>query len=213
MERTLRYLTQTKEIFVQKLCNKCGTLAETDGSFCATCGNSYATSTSTTSTTIPTGDFSGQIKGNANPTFVWSSIGIGAVGLISTFLPYAKDDYDSINGWDSADVLSSYDQYSSGTIMILLFSIVNLIVGLMHFSSAGQRQNAKSQGISTIVVGVIALGVAHATYMGWDAAAIEEGVFVEIGIGLYLAYLLGLAMIVVGILCLTVPNFHRKSSS
>lgn len=197
---------------MQKQCSKCGMLSETAGAFCSSCGASYGPQQVATTTTTSNTNFSAQIKGNANPTFVWSCVALGTVGVLSTFLPYMKDEFDSVSGWDSTNILSEYDQYSSGTLMILLFSAAVLIAGLMHFSGGGSRQKAKSQGVSSIVVGFFCLGAAHATYLGWDAAAKEEGVYVEIGMGLYLGYLVGLGIMVIGILCLAVPNFHRKES-
>lgn len=197
---------------MQKQCAKCGSLSQTEGAFCSSCGASYAVQSVTTAQSDANAEFSAQIKGNANPVFVWSSVAVGAIGAISTFLPYMTDDYDSVNGWDSASILSDYGQFSSGTIMILLFSVAILIAGLMHFSGSGSRQKAKTQGWSSIVVGVFCIGAAQATYSGWDAAAKEEGVYVQAGLGLYLGYLVGLAIIVIGILCLVVPNFHRKES-
>lgn len=195
---------------MQKQCSNCGTLSESAGAFCASCGTSYSQQQVTTPQTSSGNAVSAQIKGNANPVFVWSSVALGAIGALSTFLPYMKDEFDSVNGWDSSSVLSDYDQYSSGTLLILLFSLAVLIAGLMHFSGSGSRQKAKSQGWSSIVVGVFCFGAAHATYLGWDAAAKEEGVYVEIGMGLYLGYLVGIGILVIGILCLTKPNFHRK---
>lgn len=153
---------------------------------------------------------SAEVQGNANPLFVRSCIALGAIGVISAFLPYAKDDFDSINGWDSYDVLSSYDQWS-GVYMILLFSVSLMIAGLVHFSSFGLKQKAKTQGWASIVVGLFTFGAAHATYQSWDTAAIEEGVYIEIGFGLYLGYLVGIGAIVIGILCLAKPDFHRKA--
>lgn len=197
---------------MQKQCSKCGTLSESAGAFCSSCGASYTPQQVTTTSASSSTDFSGQIKGNANPAFVWSSVALGAIGVLSTFLPYMKDEFDSVSGWDSSGILSDYDQYSSGTIMIMLFSLAVLIAGLMHFSGSGARQKAKSQGVSSIVVGFFCLGAAHATYLGWDAAAKEEGVYVETGLGLYLGYLVGLGIMVIGVLCLAVPNFHRKES-
>lgn len=197
---------------MQRMCSQCGTLSETEGAFCASCGASFATQQATTTSTASSTEFSAQIKGNANPAYVWSCVALGAIGALSTFLPYMKDEFDSVSGWDSSSILSDYGQYSSGTIMILLFSAAVLIAGLMHFSGSGARQKAKSQGVSSIVVGFFCLGAAHATYLGWDAAAKEEGVYVEIGMGLYLGYLVGVGIMVIGILCLAVPNFHRKES-
>ena len=81
----------------------------------------------------------------------------------------------------------------------------------MHFSGFGSRQKAKSQGWSSIVVGFLCIGAAQATYSGWDAAAKEEGVYVETGLGLYLGYLVGIGIMVIGILCLSKPGFHRKA--
>lgn len=187
-------------------------LSETAGAFCSSCGASYTPQQVATTTTASNTNFSAQIKGNANPAFVWSCVTLGTVGVLSTSLPYMKDEIDSVSGWDSSNILSEYDQYSSGTLMILLFSAAVLIAGLMHFFGGGSRQKAKSQGVSSIVVGLFCLGAAHATYLGWDAAAKEEGVYVEIGMGLYLGYLVGLGIMVIGILCLAVPNFHRNES-
>jgi len=153
-----------------------------------------------------------EVQGNANPVFVRSCIALGAIGVISTFLPYAKDEFDSVNGWDSYDVLSAYDQWC-GVYLILLFSVALLAAGLVHFSSFGSKQKTKAQGWSTIVVGVFTFGAANATFRGWDAAAKEEGILVDIGIGLYLGYLVGIGAIVIGILCLAKPNFHRKAQA
>ena len=195
---------------MQKQCSQCGKLSETAGAFCASCGASYASQQATTAQANSKTEFSSQIQGNANPAFVWSCVAVGGVGAISTFLPYMKDEFDSVSGWDSSSILSDYEQFSSGTIMILLFSISVLIAGLMHFSGSGSRQKAKSQGWSSIVVGFLCIGAAQATYSGWDAAAKEEGVYVETGLGLYLGYLVGIGIMAIGILCLAVPNFHRK---
>jgi hypothetical protein len=184
--------------------------SETAGAFCTSCGVSLAPQQVSTVQSISNTEFSAQIKGNANPAFVWSCVAVGGVGAISTFLPYMKDDYGSVSGWDSSSVLSDYEQFSSGTIMILLVSIAVLIAGLMHFSGSGSHQKAKTQGWSSIVVGFFCIGAAQATYSGWDSAAKEEGVYVETGLGLYLGYLVGIGIMAIGILCLAVPNFHRK---
>ena len=198
---------------MQKTCSQCGTQSELAGAFCTSCGASLAPQQVATAQNISNTEFSAQIKGNANPAFVWSCLAVGGVGVISTFLPYMTDDYGSVSGWDSSGILSDYEQFSSGTIMIMLFSISVLIAGLMHFSGSGSRQKAKSQGWSSIVVGFFCIGAAQATYSGWDAAAKEEGVYVETGLGLYLGYLVGIGIMAIGILCLAVPNFHRKESN
>jgi hypothetical protein len=195
-----------------KTCSQCGTQSESAGAFCTSCGGSLAQQQAATPQIISNTEFSAQIKGNANPAFVWSCVAVGGVGAISTFLPYMKDDYGSVSGWDSSSILSDYEQFSSGTIMIMLFSIAVLIAGLMHFSGSGSHQKAKTQGWSSIVVGFFCFGAAQATYSGWDAAAKEEGVYVETGLGLYLGYLVGIGIMVIGILCLVLPNFHRKES-
>ena len=150
------------------------------------------------------------IQGNANPLFVRSCIALGAIGVLSAFLPYAKDDYESFNGWDSYDILSDYDQWS-GVYMIVLFSVALMAAGLIHFTSSGLKQKAKYSGWGSIGVGLFTLGAAHKTYEGLDAFAIYEEFYIEVGLGLYLGYLVGIGAIVIGILCLSKPDFHRKA--
>ena len=151
------------------------------------------------------------IQGNANPLFVRSCIALGAIGVLSAFLPYAKDDYESFNGWESVEVLSAYDEWAGGVYTIVLFSVALMAAGLIHFTSFGLKQKTKSFGWGSIVVGLFTLGAANATYQGLDTAAIYEGVYIDVGLGLYLGYLVGIGAIVIGILCLSKPDFHRKA--
>ena len=152
-----------------------------------------------------------EIQGNANPLFVRSCIALGAIGVLSAFLPYAKDDYESFNGWESVEYLSGYDEWSGGVYTIVLFSVALMAAGLIHFTSSGLKQKAKATGWSSIGVGLFTLGAANATYGGLDAAAIYEDIYIEVGLGLYLGYLVGIGAIVIGILCLSKPDFHRKA--
>ena len=151
------------------------------------------------------------IQGNANPLFVRSNIALGAIGVLSAFLPYAKDDYTSFNGWESVEVLSGYDEWSGGVYTIVLFSVALMAAGLIHFTSSGLKQKAKYSGWGSIGVGLFTLGAAHKTYEGLDAFAIYEEFYIEVGLGLYLGYLVGIGAIVIGILCLSKPDFHRKA--
>ena len=196
---------------MRKLCSACGSVSETDGAFCATCGASYNRQGGTSRVVAGSAPQSNSELPQVNPVFSWTNIGFGSLGVLGTFLPYAGDSEDTVNGWDSADLLGDLDQYSSGTLMALLFAGTLLAAGIVSLTELGTKQSTKGFGWGSIVCGLFALGSAHATFLAWDSAAQDAGIFVEMGTGLYIAYLVGIVLIVVGILSLALPTYHRKS--
>jgi general stress protein CsbA len=190
------------------MCPRCSRSTEAAGQFCPNCGTAF------TNVVTVDNNIQSAIKGNTNPVFVWLSIAVGSLGIISTFLTYATDSEGySVNGWKSREVLDAFDKTSFGVYWILVASIATALTGLIHFTDLGHRQTKQTQGWSMIGVGVLTVIFAQVTFNAWDAAAIEVEEFVEIGAGLQLAYVVGVAIVIIGILCLTVPTFFKKTSA
>jgi len=150
------------------------------------------------------------LKGSVNPVYVWLNVSLGALGCVSTILPYVNDGVDSVNGWDSARMLGELGEFSMGTLLILLLSVSILVAGASHFSDLGKRQTPKSQGVGSIILGVVLFWNANQTYWAWDSVSKDGGFSAYADIGLIIPHAISVALVIIGILCLSVRNFHTR---
>jgi hypothetical protein len=131
-----------------------------------------------------------------------------ALGVLSPFLPYISVFDESINGWDSREVFSDYDEFSASPVLILLGSIVTLVLGIVVINNQnqGKATSKAGVGVTTLIAGLVTLGSAGMAYNSWDEILYYEDVLANQGIGLWLGVVCGLAATIIGIVALAVPK-------
>jgi len=131
-----------------------------------------------------------------------------AIGAITPFLPYISDDYDSLSGWDSREWFSQYDEFSGSPILVLLGSLAALVLAIVIIANQNKSTptNKTGVGVGILISGIVAMVSAGMAYSSWDSILVEEGLFAEQGVGLWLGALCGLAVTILGIVTLTVPK-------
>lgn len=195
-------------------CITCGSMIPS-GLVCPSCGNQNPAPS-----TPPTlGGFASSSTGAFVPPppgrkMLGASITLlvfSALGLISPFLAYITDDYDSISGWDSRQYFSDYGEFSAGPILVLIGSVVSLIVAIAVIvgQSNGKPANRVVAGIASIVAGVLTAGSVGLSYQAWDNILIYEGFYANEGAGLWTGIVSGIGSVVLGIILLAVTSATR----
>lgn len=136
-----------------------------------------------------------------------------AIGVISPFLPFVSDDYDSVSGWDSRRVFEFYDESSITPILILLGSIVALIFSIVIISNQNQGKptNKQAAGVTVLIAGIVVLASGGMAYSSWDTILQREGEYANQGVGLWLSVVCGLAITILGIVALASSKFTQGS--
>ena len=136
-----------------------------------------------------------------------------AIGVLSPFLPFVSDDFDSVNGWDSREIFDAYDEFSASPILILLGCLAALIFSIVIIANQNQGKptNKSAAGVTVLIAGVVALGSGGMAYSSWDSILQYEGYVASQGIGLWLSVVCGLAIMIMGIVALASPKFTQGS--
>ena len=130
------------------------------------------------------------------------------LGVINPFLPYISYYGEAVNGWDSVDAFKYYGEFSNGPLISLIGSAIALVVALVIIiaQNGGKKSNKAALGVITLVVGLVVLGSAGASFNAWDAILEYEGEAADQGIGLFFAAASGLAQLILGIVILASPR-------
>ena len=142
-----------------------------------------------------------------------------ALGAISPFLTYISG-YDyyweetfAFTGWESQDVFSDYEEFSNGPTFVLLGSLValGLAIAIIVNQNNSKTVNKTGFGVGTLVSGVIVALSAGISYTAWDTILRDEGSSADQGVGLWLGAVSGVAILIIGIVMLTVPKVTQGS--
>ena len=135
------------------------------------------------------------------------------LGFIAPFLPFLTfPDYDeNFNGWDVPEVLRYYEEFSTGPTWIVIGSIVAAICALVIIvnMNKGANSNRVAVGTCSLIAGIAVLGAGVMTYNALDNFVEylrEYGESGDIGIGLWLGIISGVAITILGIVILTSPK-------
>jgi hypothetical protein len=191
-----------------KACFTCEAVSETAGAFCPSCGSTYGVS--------PPPSNSGPAMAPACAILL---LIFGFLAVAGTFMAYFVYDNIPFSGWESQDATRYYDLYSSGALMSAIFGAVVALTGISGFtrhlisSRPVKKSDRITVGIMLIVAAVLMIGNAGATYNAIDETAMLDVVYVEIGVGLYLQFLAGLATGVLGVVLLAVKAAMPEQGS
>lgn len=126
--------------------------------------------------------------------------------VISPFLTWATVEGDSVNAFDAdfRDMLSTGDKFSNGGYVVVAAAIVALAVGTVFLStlSAGRMISRTAVGWMAIACGIVTAGAVGTTYNAVNDLMDEANQSWDVGIGLGLGSLMGIAMVVMGVITL-----------
>ena len=128
------------------------------------------------------------------------------VAVLGPFLTWATVEGDSVNAFDAdfRDMLSNADKFSNGGYVVLAASLVALAVGTVFLStlSAGRMISRTAVGWMCIACGIVTGGAAGTTYNGFNDLMDDMNQSWDVGIGLGISSLMGIAMVVMGVITL-----------
>jgi hypothetical protein len=135
----------------------------------------------------------------------------GALGAISTFLPFVKDEFDSLNGWKTQDALGELDKFAGGVTLWMIASIVAIILGVVVLANqnSGKASNRQMLGTIGIIGAIVMLMGLGSTYNSLDTALRESGIALEQGAGVGLGGLGGLLALIGAIMMLASPKYTQ----
>ena len=158
----------------------------------------------------------------AQPNFAPASKSLGAsvtllvfacLGFIAPFLPFLTSPYsdENLKGWDAPEVLREFEEFSTGPTWIVIGSIVAAICALVIIvnMNKGANSNQVAVGTCSLIAGIAVLGAGVMTYnaLGSFLEYLREyGESGDIGIGLWLGIISGVAITILGIVILTSPK-------
>ena len=211
-------------------CHSCG-FEKGEGRYCPKCGamDGAAKTPQPMTTTSPNSIPSGQSQPNFDhqpsnafspilgtsdvvaPSSAATGFGVsllvaGAVGVISTFLPWLSGNGESANGWKVREAMVESELFSAGAILIVLGSVATLIMASVILSSntKGKGANRVGLGIGLLVVGLMMAGGAGATYNDLSDYFSQEAVSEILAVGWYLGVLVGFGIAIAGIVAIVV---------
>ena len=212
-------------------CGSCGTDAG-QSQFCPSCGaptpssrprptaaemNSGQQPLSASTTQPAYGSVPWQAPAQPNSAPASKSLGasvtllvFACLGFIAPFLPFLTIEYydEDLKGWDAPEVLREYGEFSAGPTWIVIGSIVAAICALVIIvnMNKGANSNRVAVGTCSLIAGIAVLGAGVMTYTALDNALEYAGESGEMGIGLWLGIISGLAITILGIVILTSPK-------
>ena len=215
-------------------CGSCGTDAG-QSQFCPSCGaptpssrprptaaemNSGQQPLSASTTQPAYGSVPWQAPAQPNSAPASKSLGasvtllvFACLGFIAPFLPFLTDPYsdEKLKGWDAPEVLREFEKFSTGPTWIVIGSIVAAICALVIIvnMNKGANSNQVAVGTCSLIAGIAVLGAGVMTYNALDNFVEylrEYGESGDIGIGLWLGIISGVAITILGIVILTSPK-------
>jgi hypothetical protein len=133
---------------------------------------------------------------------------LGFIGPFLTYMTIPYYDEGDLKGWDAPEVLREFEEFSTGPIWIVIGSIVAAICALVIIVNMNQGANSNRVAVGTcsLIAGLAVLGAGFMTYTALDSALEYAGENGEMGIGLWLGIISGLAITILGIVILTSPK-------
>lgn len=220
-------------------CRSCG-FDKGEGRYCPQCGSMGGPSTGSTESTMTANSIpvapnspnygyqpniaysstSGNRSGAATGFGITMMIA-GALGIISTFLPWLATsdesyfDYESINAWGVRDGLMKEEQFSAGPILVVVGIIAVLVMAfaILSANNQGRSANPIGLGVGFILSGLFIAGGVGATYDAVDAAIgydFPSWGSELLGAGFAISAILSVAVIVAGILTLTIKSLTNS---
>lgn len=209
-------------------CHSCG-FEKGEGRYCPKCGamdgaTRAPQSTATAPTnSIPAGqpspNFGYQPNNSFSPIPGTSNIGTpsgsatgfgvslliaGALGVLSTFLPWLSGNGESVNGWKLREVMVEAELFSAGATLVIIGSIATLIMAsvLLAANNKGNAANRIGIGIGLLVVGLMMAGGVGATFNDLSEYFSEDAVSEILAAGWYLGAFIGFATAAAGIVAM-----------
>ena len=220
-------------------CRSCG-FDKGEGRYCPQCGSMGGPSAGSTESTMTANSIpaapntpnygyqpniaysstSGNRSGAATG-FGISMMIAGALGIISTFLPWLSFPYEyifeytSLNAWDLRTLLMEDELFSAGPILVVVGSSAALVMAfaILSANNQGRSANPIGLGIGFILSGLLIAGGVGATYDAVDAVLGYDfpGWGSELlGAGFLIIAILSVAIIVAGILTLTIKSLTNS---
>jgi len=215
-------------------CGSCGTDAG-QSQFCPSCGaptpssrprptaaemNSGQQPLSASTTQPAYGSVPWQAPAQPNSAPASKSLGasvtllvFACLGFIAPFLPFLTDPYsdENLKGWDAPEGLREFEEFSTGPTWIVIGSIVAAICALVIIvnMNKGANSNQVAVGTCSLIAGIAVLGAGVMTYNALGNVIEyfrEYGESGDIGIGLWLGIISGVAITILGIVILTSPK-------
>jgi len=222
-------------------CRSCG-FDKGEGRYCPQCGSMGGPSTGSAESTMTANSIpaapntpnygyqpniaysstSGNRSGAATGFGITMMIA-GALGIISTFLPWLSIpwqyffDYTSVNAnaWDVRTWLTEKELFSAGPILVVVGSIAVLVMAfaILSANNQGRSANPIGLGVGFILSGLFIAGGVGATYDAVDAAIgydFPSWGSELLGAGFAISAILSVAVIVAGILTLTIKSLTNS---
>ena len=209
-------------------CNSCG-FDKGSGRYCPKCGsmsdqaptgveanqNSGITGGGPTPTSFQPGTsasyatpfaspaLSGQ-KSSGSTAFGISLLALGAIGVLSTFLPWLAGNGEAANGWKLRDWMVEAELFSAGAILVAVGSAATLLVAIILLANKSNAVNRFGLGIGLLVAGFVSVGGAGGTYNELTKFFSEDSVNEILGAGWILGTLVGFAGIIAGVLAMAI---------
>jgi len=198
-----------------RYCPKCGSMSDQTSTAVEANQNSGIAGGGPTPTSFPPGNstsyatpFSGPApslqKNSGSTAFGVSLLALGALGILSTFLPWLAGNGEAANGWKLRDWMVEAELFSAGAILVAVGSVATLIVALVLLASKSSSVNRFGLGIGLLAGGLISVGGAGGTYNELTKFFSEDSVNEILGAGWILGTLVGFAGIIAGVLAMVI---------
>ena len=155
-------------------CNSCG-FDKGSGRYCPKCGSmsdqsvasvetnpAPAMTSAAQSPTMPQSvappfanpTFQGQ-QGSGSPAFGICMLILGALGVLSTFIPWLSGNGESANGWDLRESMVELGLFAQGAVLLAVGSAGTLVVAILLLANKNKAMNRFGVGIGLLISGLI----------------------------------------------------------
>ena len=98
--------------------------------------------------------FQGQ-QGSGSPAFGICMLILGAIGVLSTFIPWLSGNGESASGWDLRESMEELGLFAQGAVLLAVGSAGTLVVAIILLANKNRAMNRFGVGIGLLISGLI----------------------------------------------------------
>ena len=149
-----------------RYCPKCGSMSDQASTAVEANQNSGIAGGGPTPTSFPPGNstsyatpFSNSVpsvqKNSGSTAFGICLLILGALGVLSTFIPWLSGNGESANGWNLQESLEELGLFAQGAVLLVVGSAGTLVMAILLLANKNKAMNRFGVGIGLLISGLI----------------------------------------------------------